>query len=68
LPALIAVLQDEKAEDDVKREAAIALGAIGDAGALSVLRGVLTTRDPHLSKAAQEAIRKITQSQITRGT
>lgn len=68
LPALIAVLQDEKAEDDVRREAAVALGAIGDAAALSILRGVLTARDPYLSRAAQEAIRKITHLQITRGT
>ena len=67
LPALMGVLQDEKAEDDVRREAAIALGEIGDASAVPVLRGVLTARDPYLSQAAQEAIRKISRSQITGG-
>jgi HEAT repeat protein len=67
LPTLIVVLQDEKAEDDVRREAAIALGAIGDTSAIPVLRGALTARDPYLSQAAQEAIRRILGSQITGG-
>jgi HEAT repeat protein len=67
VPALVVVLQDEKAEDDVRREAAIALGAIGDASAIPVLRGALTARDPYLSQAAQEAIRKISRSQMTGG-
>lgn len=67
LPALIVVLQDEKAEDDVRREAAYALGAIGDPSAIPVLRGALTTRDPYLSQAAHEAIRKISRLQNSRG-
>jgi HEAT repeat protein len=65
LPALVATLSNEKAEDDVRREAAIALGAIGDAAAIPVLRGVLTARDPYLSLAAQESIRKISRSHST---
>ena len=68
LPALVAVLQDEKAEDDVRREAAFALGAIGDPSAIPVLRSALTARDPYLSQAAQEAIRKISRLQNSRGT
>lgn len=67
LPALIFVLQDEKAEDDVRREAASALGAIGDASAVPALRSVLMVRDPYLSQAAHEAIRKITRSQTAGG-
>jgi HEAT repeat protein len=67
LPALIVVLQDEKAEDDVRREAAVALGAIGDPSAIPILRGALTARDPYLSQAAQEAIRKISRLQNSRG-
>ena len=63
LPALIAALQDEKAEDDVRREAAFALGAIGDPAAIPALRGALTARDPYLSQAAHEAIRKISRLQ-----
>jgi HEAT repeat protein len=59
MPALLVVLQDEKAEDDVKREAASALGMIGDPSALPALRSVLTARDPYLSEAAHEALRRI---------
>lgn len=62
LPALIAVLQDEKAEDDVRRESASALGLIGDPAALPVLREALTARDPYLSEAADKAIRNILRS------
>jgi HEAT repeat protein len=59
LPALFAVLQNEKADDDVRREAAFALGMIGDPSALPALREAATARDPYLSHAAQEAIRRI---------
>jgi HEAT repeat protein len=62
------VLQDEKSEDDVRREAAFALGMIGDPSAIPVLREVLTARDPYLSQAAHEAIRKISRLQNSRGT
>jgi HEAT repeat protein len=66
-PVLIVVLLDEKALDDVKREAAWALGMIGDPSALPALRNALTARDPYLSEAAHEAIRKITSLQTNRG-
>lgn len=67
-PTLIVVLQDEKAEDDVRREAAFALGAIGDSSAIPALRDALSARDPYLSQAAHEAIRKISRSQKAGGT
>lgn len=67
LPALIAVLQDEKAEDDVRRESASALGLIGDPSALPALRQALTARDPYLSEAADKAIQKILRSKAPSG-
>lgn len=68
VPALIAAVQNEKADDDVRRESAGALGAIGDPSSISPLRTVLTARDPYLSRAAHEAIQKILKSQTTSGT
>lgn len=59
-PSLILVLQDEMAEDDLRRESAAALGRIGDSSALPSLRAALTARDPYLAEAAKEAIRRIT--------
>ena len=67
LPALFAVLQNEKADDDVRREAVIALGIIGDPSALPALREAATARDPYLSQAAQEAIRRIMRLQAKSG-
>ena len=66
-PALITVLQDEKTVADVRREAAIALGAIGDASAIPALQDATTARDPYLAQAAHEAIRKISRSQTAGG-
>ncbi len=68
LPSLIAVLQDEKAEDDVRRESATALGLIGDPSAIPALRAVLTALDPYLSEAADKAIRSILRSKTRSGT
>ncbi|MDT4895905.1 MAG: hypothetical protein QOH25_982 [Acidobacteriota bacterium] len=59
VPALIAVVTDERAPDDVRREAANSLGLIGDPTAIPALRALLTARDPYLSRIASEAILKI---------
>lgn len=59
LPALVAALQDEKMPDDVRREAAFALGLIGDASAVPALRSVEVARDPYLAEAARAAIYRI---------
>jgi HEAT repeat protein len=68
VPALLAVLQDEKAEDDVRREAAIALGMIGDTSAVSALRAAAeSAHDPYLAAAAHEAIKRISKSQNAGG-
>ena len=67
VPALIAVLQNEKAEDDVRREAAAALGLIGDETAIPALRNSSSARDPYLAEAAHEALSKILKSKTIRG-
>lgn len=59
LPVLLATIQDEKLEDDLRREAATALGAIGDQAALPALRNATSARDPHLAEAADSAIKAI---------
>ena len=64
LPALLAVLQDEQAETDVRRESAIALGLIGDATALPALNAVLNADDPYLSRAAFDAARLISRRRL----
>ena len=64
LPALLAVLQDEQAETDVRRESAIALGLIGDATALPALNAVLNADDPYLSRAAFDAARLISGRRV----
>ena len=66
VPALVTVLADERAPDDVRREAAISLGLIGDASAATALRAVLDSRDPYLSRAAQEALTKFTANSTPR--
>lgn len=59
IPALSAILLDERAPDDVRREAAASLGAIGDQSAVGALRTVIAARDPYLARIAYEALRKI---------
>ena len=62
VPALLAALQDQEAESDVRREAATSLGLIGDRAALPALTGLLSADDPYLSRAAFEASRRISQN------
>jgi HEAT repeat protein len=59
LPVLIATLADEGIPLDVRREAAAALGLIGDASAAPSLRAVLDSSDPYLAESAREALRKL---------
>jgi HEAT repeat protein len=63
VPALLAVVQDENAESDVRREAANALGSIGDPAALPILSSVMNATDPYLARAAYDASRKISMRQ-----
>jgi HEAT repeat protein len=57
--ALVAVLANEKLDSDVRREAARALGSIGDPAAAPALRAASTAADPFLSQIAYEALRKL---------
>ncbi len=59
VPALTSLLSNEKAPIDARREAAIALGMIGDANAANALREQLSSPDPYLARAAYESLRKL---------
>ncbi|HSP62321.1 MAG TPA: HEAT repeat domain-containing protein [Pyrinomonadaceae bacterium] len=59
LPALIAALSADQNPLDVRREAAAALGVIGDAAAAPSLRAVLDSSDPYLAEAARQALRRL---------
>ena len=56
---LIATLSNDANGNDVRREAATALGRIGDSSAGPALQTALASRDPYLSEAAREALRLI---------
>lgn len=56
---LIQTLQNVREADDVKREAAFALGAIGDESAIPVLQANLNAKDYYLAEICREALRKI---------
>ncbi|MDQ3322375.1 MAG: HEAT repeat domain-containing protein [Acidobacteriota bacterium] len=57
---LIQILQNRREADDVKRETAFALGAIGDTSAIPVLQSNLDAEDYYLAEISREALRKIT--------
>lgn len=59
--ALISVLNNEKLDSDVRREAARSLGLIGDPAAAPALRSASAASDPYLSRLAHEALRKLGQ-------
>jgi HEAT repeat protein len=56
---LIQTLQKMKESDDVRREAAYALGEIGNALAIPVLQTNLNAKDYYLAKICAEALEKI---------
>lgn len=60
---LISALQDELNSIDTRREAATALGLVGDPAALSALQAAFQANaDPYLSEAARLAIRQINKT------
>lgn len=67
VPVLIVVLQDDKGEADLRREAATALGSIGDSSAIPALRDLTTAGDPYLAEAAHQALKRISRAQPTGG-
>jgi HEAT repeat protein len=56
---LTAVLQNKRESDDTRREAAYALGAIGDKSSVRVLQTYLSGEDPYLAEICKEALLKI---------
>jgi HEAT repeat protein len=59
IPALLSAVQNEGNDMDVRREAAEALGQIGAPEAVPVLRGLTTSSDPYLAKAAHDSLKRI---------
>lgn len=57
---LESVLQDVRESDDTRREAAFALGAIGEKTAIDVLKKHENSRDPYLVEIVREALLKLT--------
>jgi HEAT repeat protein len=56
---LIATLANDAYATDVRREAATALGRIGDLSAVPALQAAFASADPYLSEAAREALRRL---------
>lgn len=56
---LIQALQNPKEFQDARREAAFALGAIGDESAVAVLQANLNSEDYYLAEISRESLRKI---------
>ena len=56
---LIETLQNGRESQDVKREAAFALGAIRDKSAIPILQANVNNKDYYLSEICKEALRKI---------
>ena len=59
VPALITTLMNEKLHSDVRREAAAALGTIGDRSAIDALTRAANSSDPYLSHVAFQSLKKI---------
>ncbi len=57
------VLQNRSEADDTRREAAFALGAIGDPSSASLLRSNLNSPDNYLAEICMEALLKIEHTQ-----
>ena len=62
VPALIFALSNDANEPDVRREAAIALGIIGDKSALPALQAAARDNDPYLSRTAYEILMNPTRA------
>jgi HEAT repeat protein len=59
VPVLTQVLQNPKESGDAKREAAFALGAIGDVTAVSILQANLSSKDYYLAEICKESLKKL---------
>jgi HEAT repeat protein len=61
LPVLFQALQNPREFADVKREAAFALGTIGDESSIPVLRANLNGEDYYLAEISREALEKLSK-------
>jgi len=61
LPVLIQALENPREFDDVKREAAFALGTIGDESAIPILRASANDKDYYLAEISREALEKLSK-------
>jgi HEAT repeat protein len=61
VPVLIQILQNPREDDDVKREAAFALGVIGDESAVPILRANVNNKDYYLAEISREALEKLSK-------
>ena len=59
ITTLIRTLQSAKEADDTRREAAFALGAIGDKSALRALQTASGSSDPYLAEISKEAVARL---------
>ena len=59
LSTLTAVLRDDREADDMRREAAFALGSIGSRNSKSVLEDHRNSPEPYIAEIAREALAKI---------
>ncbi len=64
VPVLTLVLQNPKESDDAKREAAFALGTIGDASATTILQTGLNSKDYYLAEICKESLKKLSSVEI----
>ncbi|MBX3244855.1 MAG: HEAT repeat domain-containing protein [Acidobacteria bacterium] len=62
LPVLAKILSNASEADDTRREAAFALGAIGDKTSAAVLQKYLNSPDPYLAEICKEALLMIKTS------
>ncbi|MBK7392624.1 MAG: HEAT repeat domain-containing protein [Chloracidobacterium sp.] len=60
---LTSVLKNQKESDDTRREAAFALGSIGDTSSAALLRSYLNSPDIYLAEICKEALIKLGQQQ-----
>ena len=59
VPVLTRILDSARESDDTRREAAFALGAIGDPSARSLLSKYASSSDPYLAEISKEALLKL---------
>lgn len=57
--SLARVLRNKNESDDTRREAAFALGSIGNRDSITVLQTYINSPDPYLAEIAREALAKI---------